>query len=331
MPTSIPAFLYSQFFVNIPVPNISFANQTVIITGSNTGLGKTAAEQVAGLNPSKLILAVRNLTAGAEAKKWIESRHPNLPRDVVEVWELDLASFASVKAFAERVQKNLPRLDAISLNAGISVDTYSAAEGYERTITVNVLSTFLLALLVLPKLKETHERFNVNPRLSITASEVHNWVSFPERNTPSEQKVIEVMSRPDTKTMGDRYMASKLMEVLLFQRLRPQINVDTTGVVFTIVNPGFCHSDIMRDMNGWIVTIFKAVLARSQDVGGRPITWSISEGAEKDGKYMHDSRVNDGYLSNYVTSQEGAEMGERLWKECVEVFEKNVPGVTNGL
>lgn len=331
MPTSIPAFIYSQLFVNVPVPNVSFAHQTVIITGSNTGLGKTAADQVAGLNPSKLILAVRNLPAGAEAKNWIESRHPNLVPGTVEVWELDLASFGSVKAFADRVNQSLPRLDAISLNAGISVDKYSAAEGYERTLTVNVLSTFLLALLVLPKLKETHQRCGVNPRLSITSSETHNWTKFPERDTPSDQKVFEVMSSPDTTTMGDRYMASKLMEVLLFQRLKPKINVAQTGVVFTIVNPGFCHSDIMRDMDGWTVTIVKALLARSQDAGGRPITWSLTEGTDKDGKYMHDSKVNDGYLSDYVTSPEGEKMGDRLWNECVEIFEKNVPGVTAGM
>lgn len=46
-------------------------------------------------------------------------------------------------------------------------------EGNESTITVNVVSTFLLALLILPKLQETAQQFNITPNLTIVSSEVH--------------------------------------------------------------------------------------------------------------------------------------------------------------
>jgi hypothetical protein len=41
------------------------------------------------------------------------------------------------------------------------------------TVTVNVVSTFLLALLILPKLQETGRQFNITPTLTIVSSEVH--------------------------------------------------------------------------------------------------------------------------------------------------------------
>ncbi len=45
--------------------------------------------------------------------------------------------------------------------------------GNESTITVNVVSTFLLALLILPKLQETAKLQGTTPNLTIVSSEVH--------------------------------------------------------------------------------------------------------------------------------------------------------------
>ena len=40
-------------------------------------------------------------------------------------------------------------------------------------VTVNVVSTFLLALEILPKLQETSRTFNITPTLTIVTSELH--------------------------------------------------------------------------------------------------------------------------------------------------------------
>jgi hypothetical protein len=83
---------HSQLFVQPTYPTRSFAGETVIITGSNVGLGKEAARHIARLGASKLILAVRNVSAGEEAKKDIENTI-NCGGSVIEVWQLDLASY----------------------------------------------------------------------------------------------------------------------------------------------------------------------------------------------------------------------------------------------
>lgn len=76
----------------------------------------------------------------------------------LEIWEVDLGSFDSVKSFCLRATK-LARLDIVVENAGLLSQTYQQYEGYERLCTVNIISTWLMALLLLPTMRKTSERF----------------------------------------------------------------------------------------------------------------------------------------------------------------------------
>lgn len=108
-------FMDSQFFRTPKFPATSFAGQTVIVTGSNVGLGLEAARHFYRLNCAKLILAVRTVSKGQAAKESIVQsvKHRSDDADAIEIWPLDLSSTKSTLEFAERVKKDLPRLDAI--------------------------------------------------------------------------------------------------------------------------------------------------------------------------------------------------------------------------
>lgn len=185
----MPHFLYSQFFITPPVPTTDCTGKTMIVTGANTGLGKEVATHYVRLNAEKVIIACRSLEKGEAAKRDIEQRFP-ARKGVIEVWKLDLSSYDSVKEFAEQT-KSLKRIDALVENAGISTQKFSMMEGNESTITVNVyvagllmqytvehladlcrVSTFLLALLMLPILQQSGRKNNITPTLTIVASEV---------------------------------------------------------------------------------------------------------------------------------------------------------------
>jgi len=318
-------FIYSQLFVKPAYPKRSFAGETVIITGSNTGLGKEAARHIARLGASKLILAVRNTKAGEEAKQDIEAT-TKCDRSMVEVWALDLSSYDSVKSFADRASK-LPRIDVLLENAGIAASKYSLAEGHERTITVNVISTFLLALLLLPKLKSTASQFNTSPRLVIVSSEVHGWTKFPEWK---ESKIIPALDAGDEKTatFKERYPTSKLLEVLAVRQIAPKMA--SSGVTLNILNPGLCHSELSRD-GPLFLEVLKFFLARTTEVGSRTLVASAEAGPESHGKYMHDGKVDDGELSPFVKSNDGEVAGEKVWEELSEILEGIQPGVTKNI
>ena len=194
----IPGFLYTQLFVSIPVPKADHSGQTIIVTGANVGLGFEAARHFTRLNAEKVILGVRSLEKGEDAKRSIEETTKRT--GVVEVWQLDLASYESTKQFAKRVE-TLKRLDVVLENAGIATFTYRVAEDNEATITVNVVSTYLLALMILPKLRETATKFNTVPHLTVVSSEVHGFSKFPERTSAN---IFKTLNDKVTANMDDR-------------------------------------------------------------------------------------------------------------------------------
>src|SRR5436190_12823116 len=157
----ILSLLHSQYFVTLPYPEQSWEGKTCIVTGANVGLGLEAARHFARLGASKVILTSRNSEKGETAKKSIIETTKCGP-DVIETWQLDLCSHESVKQFAARCN-TLPRIDAVIENAGILTQNFTMAEKDEVTITTNVVSTFLLGLLLLPKLRETAQRYNIRP------------------------------------------------------------------------------------------------------------------------------------------------------------------------
>src|SRR5271156_6863642 len=176
-------FLRSQLFVTPVYPTASCAGQTIIVTGSNVGLGKEAARHFVRLGASKVILAVRNSKAGEEAKKDIETS-TKCGTDVLEVWTLDLLSYESCKSFADRASK-LPRLDVLLENAGVAGYKWSLEGDHERMVKVNVISTFYLAMLMLPKLKSSAKEFGIKPRLVLVSSEGHARTKLPEWEKPN--------------------------------------------------------------------------------------------------------------------------------------------------
>lgn len=143
---------------------------TYIVTGANTGLGLEAAKHLVALDSARVIMAVRNLDAGEKAKTDIEAATGKT--GIAEVWALDLASYDSVKAFAKRADTELDRIDALIENAAVALSQRILAEGHSMSVTVNVLSTFLLAILLLPKMSESGKKFGILPHLSIVTSGV---------------------------------------------------------------------------------------------------------------------------------------------------------------
>jgi retinol dehydrogenase 12 len=192
-------FFHSQLFADLPYPTTKFTGQTIIVTGSNVGMGLEAARHFVRLDAAKVILAVRTLSKGqAAAASITESTHRN---GVVEVWELDLAKYASVKAFAERANAELSRIDVLVANAGMYTFDFTMAEDNEKTITVNVVSTLLLGLLLLPKLRETSTQYKKSSVLTFTGSFVHYMTNFPERKNAN---VFVGLAKSEKANMRDR-------------------------------------------------------------------------------------------------------------------------------
>lgn len=142
--------------------------KTYVITGAYSGIGYETAKHLVQLQAARVILAVRDLKRGQEAKRTLEEACGR--PDVVQVYELDLSSFASVQEFAEKVTKELDRVDSLVLNAALGLTAWSEAEGFETQLTVNTISNFLLMSLLFPYLQKTGRDLGFVPRVVFIGS-----------------------------------------------------------------------------------------------------------------------------------------------------------------
>jgi NAD(P)-dependent dehydrogenase (short-subunit alcohol dehydrogenase family) len=104
-------------------PTASFKGKTVIVTGSNVGLGLEASRWIVRLGASQVILACRNVEKGKAAAKDIQAT-TSCSSGSLQVWHLDISSYVSVQAFTDRVKAELPRLDVLLGDAGVGTNKF---------------------------------------------------------------------------------------------------------------------------------------------------------------------------------------------------------------
>ncbi|TGO24256.1 hypothetical protein BPAE_0107g00030 [Botrytis paeoniae] len=324
------SFLYSQLFVTLPIPTRDFTDETIIITGSNTGLGLEAARHVSRLNSHLLILAVRSQSKGQAAKASILAS-TGRSESSIEVWSLDMQSQSSIQAFCVKVSK-LPRVDAVLANAGIMTKYFKLVEGYESTVMTNVVGTLQLVLGILPKLGESAKEFNIQPRISIVASDLHCIAKFKERK---EMDIFKALNNEKTSELDlERYSTTKLLQVFGVRELAQKLTRDpesvSPSVIVNCMTPGACKSDFFRENKGfdrfknWLLS---TLLARSTEVGSRALVAGIAAGEESHGEYMADCLVAE--TGTLVRGPEGMKLQKKVWDQLVRQLETIQPGVSS--
>ncbi len=127
------------------IPDLS--GRTAVVTGANGGLGLETAKALAGVG-AHVVMAVRNQDKAADAVAEIRAEHPQASLELVP---LDLASLASVRAAAEQILGQHPRIDILVNNAGVMAMPESRTEdGFEMQLGVNHLGHWALTARLMP-------------------------------------------------------------------------------------------------------------------------------------------------------------------------------------
>lgn len=141
-----------------------------------------------------------------------------------EVWIIDLGSFSSIIAFAERFENDGGRLDILVMNAGVATPLYEAtADGYESTyvfprsiivppltvdnstsLQVNHLGTSLLSLLLLPTMVNTANKESTVSRLVIVSSDMHYHADISK----DAQAAPSILAKLNSKEYSTKSSAS---------------------------------------------------------------------------------------------------------------------------
>ncbi|KAK2036619.1 NAD(P)-binding protein [Colletotrichum somersetense] len=325
-------FYYAQLFVTPPRPSGSFAGQTVIVTGANVGLGLEAARHFYRLGCARLVLAVRTVAKGEAAKEDIVRSAPTRSdgADAIAVWPLDLASTPSTLDFAARVRAELPRLDILVENAGIVQKRWVLAEGFESTIQVNVLNTFLLALELLPSLDKTKAEFSdASPRLVVVSSDAHRMTRLAEINAAS---VYDKLNDQLCWNGEERYAVSKLLEVLFVREMVARLNEarddSPPPTVITLVHPGLCKSTFdYRDGQtpSLSLRLMRWLMERTTEVGGRTLVLGATTGPDAHGEYIADGKTTD--VESWIYQDVGRRAQRKVFEQTMAILEQRKPGI----
>ena len=291
-------------WAGVPNPTKSFAGKNVVVTGANAGLGFETALKFTALHADKVVLGVRSPAKGLAACQKIEASTGR--KDVVEAWELDMSNYTSVQQFAERASNELAHLDVLILNAGISPKEYVVgSEGWESTLQVNVMSTALLGMLLLPKMKASKTSELDPPHLVIVTSEAHRWLEdkdLPDATPYGGNLLAAVNAEPTAGQSWDGMLQNartKLFDMYITRALAG-LSVKPNGenqVIVTSLCPGACRSELVRDFKSagfayaFALKIFDILFNKSTEEGARAYVSAASLGNEAQGHWYKSTAL----------------------------------------
>ncbi|KAF1852116.1 uncharacterized protein K460DRAFT_373970 [Cucurbitaria berberidis CBS 394.84] len=300
-----------------------YSGRTIIITGATSGIGKEAAFKFAAMGAPKVILTARDLKKGESTKAALEARLNR--RDQLEVWELDMMSYDSVVAFAKRANE-LDHLDIVVLNAGARRVPYIQSQyGWEEDLQINTLSTTLLAILLLPKLKESKQRTGKIPVLEFVNSGLHQSAVVPPE-VRQESNILQHYNRQENFKEGKQYKFSKAFLMYATKKLADEIS--SRDVIITSVCPGWVYTDLGRDHffpGVYVVAFFFIFLfMRTPAQGADLILSGTTQGESVHGRFWQHDRIQP--VPPSLTGTDMKELSLRIWDEVIEVLKRDVPG-----
>ncbi|KAH8651157.1 hypothetical protein BX600DRAFT_441598 [Xylariales sp. PMI_506] len=318
--------IHGKAFVTLPVPigNAELPSEVMIVTGANGGLGFEACQHLSRLGLGKLIMGVRTPSKGEEAKQKILSS-TGRPESSIEVWEIDMDSYESIKAFAARASE-LPRLDGVLANAGVMTATFNLSENNEKNLNINVINTSLLYLFLAPKMRESGKQTGNICRFAIPNSALH-YIAPTAELDPKQPSIIDRLNDPEKANMAGRYPVTKLLVLYLVREFAQK---NGGSIIINTPNPSFCKSNLAQESQGSAgFRLFEKVLARSTEEGSRSLVDGLLAGPESNGQYISNCHVAS--PARHVTGKWGQQVQKKFMEELLERLEKIQPGISSNM
>jgi NAD(P)-dependent dehydrogenase (short-subunit alcohol dehydrogenase family) len=248
------------------------SGRTAIVTGANSGLGLVTARELARAGAS-VVMACRNLEKGHAA---VDEVRAAVPDAQVQLDELDLASLASVRAFADRLKATHHGLDLMINNAGVmGSPRRRTADGFELQFGTNHLGHFALTSALLETMEGREDARVVT--LSSTAHKMGR-INFDNLN-------------------GDRhyfrwnaYGQSKLANLLFALELDRRLRAVGSTVKSLAAHPGYAATNLQSSgppmFDRLVMVASNALIAQSDEMGALPILYAATQPGLEGGTYV---------------------------------------------
>lgn len=255
------------------VPDLQ--GKTVLITGSNSGIGFEAARVLAGKG-ADVVLAVRNAAKGQTAANALRREHPTA---TVDVMTLDLSDLASVHDFAQAFRQRSAKLSLLINNAGVMAPPYrKTANGFEIQFGTNHLGHFALTGQLLPLLLATPSARVVN-----VSSAAHTVGKIDFDNLDGSKGY----------SRWRFYGQSKLANLLFTYELQRRFEAAKADVISVACHPGFAATNLTAagvGMNlSWLgkgLGSLSNLAAQSAAMGALPTLYAATESGVHGGDFI---------------------------------------------
>ncbi len=266
------------------IPDLT--GRRAVVTGANSGLGLETARDLTR-HGAHVTLACRDPERGAAALAEVQrTAAPGVEADVAA---LDLASLASVRAFADAwVAEHPAGLDLLVNNAGVmAIPRGLTADGFERQFGTNHLGHFALTGLLLPAL-----RLGTDARVVTVASNAHRFGRIDFDDLMGERRY----------RAWSAYGQSKVANLLFMAELQRRLDAARIPVRSYGAHPGYAATNLTANGpgagdSGWARTKRRViqgadrVLGQSAAMGALPQLYAATCPGLPGGTYVGPDRL----------------------------------------
>lgn len=275
------------------------SGKIVIVTGSNSGIGKETVKELASRG-AKVIMAVRNLEKGRQAMTDIKQSARNAD---IEVRQLDLSDLASVKKFSASFNNDYNQLDILINNAGIMMcPQVSTADGFDIQVGTNHFGHFALTGLLMPLLRKT-----ANSQLVVLSSIGHKLAKINLDDINWQHRKYD---------NSKAYYESKLANTLFaFEYVRRYAN-DPQTPKLTLAHPGWTQTGLQQHVG--FLTILNKLFAQDAPAGALSTLRAATDHSARNGDFFGPSKFFElhGHPVHVQASKDAHNQadGQRLWQ-----------------
>ena len=270
-----------------------------LVTGATSGVGEAIATQL-GARGAQILIGARTTERGEAAADRIRNRVADADLQVVAA---DLSLMREVRSLAYQVMDSTPRIDGLILNAAEARSGLVLTdEGIETNFATNHLAGFLLAHLLLPRLRSA-----APARVVAISSAVHTQVRMVDLSSV-------VTGAPLTP---DSYRTSKLLNILFIRELARRIG--GLGITANVADPGFVRTNLGRYETGgrrMLHTVTRPMQSNPERAAATPVYLATSdEVAGVTGGYYANRHPLE--VSGLATD---AKLARRLWSVSAQAL-----------
>jgi NAD(P)-dependent dehydrogenase (short-subunit alcohol dehydrogenase family) len=269
--------------------------KTIIVTGSNSGIGKEAAHILAK-SGHRLLMLCRDSEKSRQAHQEIVSQSGN---ENVFLIPVDLADPGSMRAAVAQIKQEYTVIDVLVNNAGTyKVKRQETPRGVEMTLAVNFLAPFMLSQMLLENLQASG-----NGRIINMVSELYKSGSIDFDNLMLEKGY----------KAGDAYANAKLATVLYTAELANRVK--NTGLAVNAMHPGVLATDVFRDYPALLAKMINLFLEKPHKGGERIAYLAVSDEVQAvSGKYFYKTEARPIEIPNLASDTTA-----RLWRRAEEL------------